>query len=612
MYPALGRGQAACGSVQGELCMRAFIRYLKMNSLFIGRSPTPMQGLPAPSDLDRALQALHNKESSSFQPYTAQSAYAKPTDAAERLRPLPPQYVAPAALQRASLASSAANFRAPETNRLNISASEISQFASQDVKIEAWYPTSASALSPLAPPRLLSTVEVPPAQRAETAAADRSEFVRDAPPPNFFPASVYTAQAKAPDPTNLFVSGISTNRLNISASETGQFASHDVKSEYRHPTSASVLPPLAPPRLLSTVEVPPAERAVASASNTVDDSIHRSHSSSRLNFASVSESRFPSQDTRMDPRPVNVRCDDSDTELLDSDQWDAFPYSDQVLKTLMLHFVAGFTPTHSMPSNARVELFNFMKQSFFMSRPSDCDRVAYSFWLHSAPRPDNPTIDDETTTMHVPMQENFGRHSDAHHSFFDDFISCMLEMLDLHLPQFAEYGCHVFHSYDKVVPSQGEIDDVPFGAKKAKRWKNILPGSENIYFHKCPLDLTASAEYYEATSMNTSDSNLNHAVICMGGDLSSLLVVKSALEKGIPVFFIAKTGKLADCISEVRRMQKSYQRPEILANLICDLKRCTSADPLTPSQPEDVNMPEYSSAWLYVSFSHSVYGCSSC
>jgi hypothetical protein len=652
-------GGTAC--VKGERCMHTFIRCQKMNRLFIGCQPSPMQGQPAPSDLDRALQALHNKESPSFQPYTAQSAYAKPTDAVDRLRSVLPQYASPASLQRTPIASSAPIVRAPETNRLNISASEISQFASQDVTIETWYPESASALPRLAPPRLLSPVEVPPAQRAVAAAAGRSDFVR--PPPSFYPSIVHTAQVKTQDLTNRFVSGISTdrlnisaaslqrtpiassapivrapetNRLNISASEISQFASQDAKIETWYPESASALPsPLAPPRLLSPVEVPPAQRAAASASNSVDDSIHRSHSSSRLNFASVPESRFPSQDNRIDPHSVNVRSDDSDTDLPDSDRWEAFPHSEQGVKTLMLHFVAGFTPMHSMPSNARIELFNFMKQSFFMSRPSDCDRVAYSFWLHSAPRPDNPSIE---TTMNVPMQENFGRHSDVHHSFFDDFISCMLEMRDLHLPQFAEYGCHVFHSYDKIVPSQGEIDDVPFGAKKAKRWKEILPGSENVYFHKCPLDLTASVEYYKATSMNTSDSNLNHAVICMGGDLSSLLVIKSALEKGISVFFIAKTGKLADCISEVRRMQKSYQRPEILANLICDLKRCTSADALTPShpddesadaltpsqpddgsgdaltlsQPDDVNWPEYNSAWLYVSFSHSVYHCSSC
>ena len=576
--------------------------------LFIGLLSTAMQGQPVPSDLDKAVQALHNKESFSFQPYTAQSAYAKPNDTVDRLRSVLPQYASAAALQRTPVASSAFNVTAPETNRLNISAAEISQFASP-VKIETWFPTSASALPPLAPPRLLSPVEVPSAQRAVAAAAGGSEFVRDAAPSSFYPSSLYTAQAKTQDLANRFVSGISTNRLKVSASEINQFASQDVKFEYPHPTSASALPPLAPPRLLSPVEVPSAQRAVAAVSDSVDDSIHRGHSSNRLNFAPVSESRFPSQDTRIDPRSVNVHSDDLDTDLLDSDRWEAFPDSEQVAKTLMLHFVAGFSPMHSMLSNARIELFNFMKQSFFMSRPSDCDRVAYSFWLHSVPRPEHA---DDGTTMHVPMQENFGRHSEVHHSFFDDFISCMLEMRDLHLPQFAEYSCHVFHSYDRVVPSQGEIDDVDFGAKKAKRWKDILPGRESVYFHKSPLDLTASAEYYNTTSMNTSDSNLNHAVICMGGDLSSLLVIKSALEKGISVFFIAKTGKLADCISEVRRMQKSYQRPEILANLICDLKRCTSADPLAPSQPDDVNRPEYNSTWLYVSFSYSVYHFCSC
>jgi hypothetical protein len=78
--------------------------------------------------------------------------------------------------------------------------------------------------------------------------------------------------------------------------------------------------------------------------------------------------------------------------------------------------------------------------------------------------------------------------------------------------------------------------------------------------------------------MQPQDDNTQHAVICLGGDLSSLFAIKGAISQGIHVFIMSQTGKLSDCISRAWQMQqdKSTHHSEILAGVTSILKHSTS------------------------------------
>jgi hypothetical protein len=92
--------------------------------------------------------------------------------------------------------------------------------------------------------------------------------------------------------------------------------------------------------------------------------------------------------------------------------------------------------------------------------------------------------------------------------------------------------------------------------------------------------------------MHTSDSRIKHAVICMGGDVSSILLILYAIQKGISIFVIAQTGRLSDCIADLRDiLERSANDPTILAQFTKKLQRCTCTD--SASQSDD--------RWLRVS-----------
>jgi hypothetical protein len=130
--------------------------------------------------------------------------------------------------------------------------------------------------------------------------------------------------------------------------------------------------------------------------------------------------------------------------------------------------------------------------------------------------------------------------------------------------------------------------------KSTQRWE-ISTDIGNVLFHKSSLfqDIAAYAKDYCATAMQARDSSMQHALICMGGDISSLFAIKAAIERGTIVFVISQTGKLANCIAEVAHMQKqSKQQSEIAASLAHILKRCTG--------PEE-GVSDTGGVWLHVS-----------
>jgi hypothetical protein len=253
----------------------------------------------------------------------------------------------------------------------------------------------------------------------------------------------------------------------------------------------------------------------------------------------------------------------------------------------MLHIVFGCDPYHSMLPNAHIKLFNFIKDALYALR-IDSGRTAFSFWSPCSPsQSPRPSADN----LHVPNVLNFGRHS-SHHSFLDDVVSCAIEMHSTVLPQTCNFAYHVFHSYDDVCASQGVINTMETPSSSTKRW-TLPPNIDNIYFHKSEChDVMTGAELYCATAMRSAGGNAQHAAVCMGGDLGSIFVIKSAIEKGIQVFVIQQTGKLADCIAALKEMQNlSMQRSEILSNLLFMLQNCTSHD-----QSDSTDK-----SWLYVS-----------
>jgi len=152
---------------------------------------------------------------------------------------------------------------------------------------------------------------------------------------------------------------------------------------------------------------------------------------------------------------------------------------------------------------------------------------------------------------------------------------------------------HVFHSYDDVVAGQGTIQSVKYGSGTALRWK--INNLDRVYFHQeLDTDLLANVEFYCSKVMAASDSS--HALICMGGDISTIFAIKSAIEKGMVIFVIDQTGKLSNCIALLRQMQhKSVPSSEILANLLIFLKRCTSY--VNSSTDDDAPTDEL---WLHV------------
>jgi hypothetical protein len=332
-------------------------------------------------------------------------------------------------------------------------------------------------------------------------------------------------------------SSAGTGAFGFSASEVSEFPTHGVKIDAR--------PPLFP-----------------------SDSSFEMHRTSRS----------------LAPAPIQDFTSDDDVDVVSAEVDEAFawdPFSPELHtwspdeknseKSLMVHFVVGSAPFHSMLPDARLKLFNFIKRALF-THSTDSDRVAVSFWC-----PYKASAAD--SDLKVPQFLNFGKHSIVH-SFLDDFFSCALEMHSTQLLQSVDFAYHVFHSQRSVTASEGLIDKVRYGSrkKKSQRWK--INGLENVYFHRsAPADFLADAEHYCSTMMRESDSSIHHILICMGGDLSSLFAIKSAIEKGLVIFVIAQTGKLANCIAALRKMHdNATQRSEILASLSIILKRSTGHD----------------------------------
>ena len=111
---------------------------------------------------------------------------------------------------------------------------------------------------------------------------------------------------------------------------------------------------------------------------------------------------------------------------------------------------------------------------------------------------------------------------------------------------------------------------------------SALSVSASVRASLCEFSLWISSSHVVCKSnsvMRASDSSIHHILICMGGDLSSLFAIKSAIEKGLVIFVIAQTGKLANCIAALRKMHdNATQRSEILASLSIILKRSTGHD----------------------------------
>jgi hypothetical protein len=255
-------------------------------------------------------------------------------------------------------------------------------------------------------------------------------------------------------------------------------------------------------------------------------------------------------------------------------------------KILMVHCTFGCAPDHYMLPDAHLKLSLFIKHALYeLGHSTDADRVAISFWCPHAP---------SSAHLAVPNIPNFGRHT-AVHSFLDDFFNCALEMHSLNQLHANDFAYHVFHSYNTVKASLGSVSKCSCSACSVQCWQ-INQDFGNVFFHRSFFDdMSAYADHYSATVMTTGDSHLQHALICMGGDLTTLFAIKAAIQQDIIVFVIAQTGKLADCIAEVRQMQNNSKlRSEILACLSTILKSCTGLDGVNGS-PQGV--------WLHVSAS---------
>jgi hypothetical protein len=289
--------------------------------------------------------------------------------------------------------------------------------------------------------------------------------------------------------------------------------------------------------------------------------------------------------------------DGSDVD--DASEWYAFPQSESYpcpaanqrdASHITLHFVFGHNPDHSMVPDARLKLFNFIKHALYVPYVG-CDRAAFSFWC---PRALRPLHGASVQHLEVPNFADFGRHSVVH-SFLDDVFSCAIEMHSTDLLHTSNFAYHVFHSFEAVTTSLGSIENVQYHSRSAQRW--IMPRNINsVYFHKSGRrGMRESAELYCATAMQSRGGSTRHAVVVMGGDLSSVFVIKSAIEKGVPIFVIQQTGKLADCIADVKSVQSSsMQRQDVLATLLFTLKYCSCNDSVGDSDD----------SWLHVSFIH--------
>ncbi len=335
-------------------------------------------------------------------------------------------------------------------------------------------------------------------------------------------------------------------------------------------------------------------------------------------------SKFPASDITSDshrpppfsePTPVDippVQRSVSVSDLLDGDDarlesdgeehtaWCAFPESESSpfstalhadKSTFLVHFVFGCSPLHSMIPDARLKLLNFIKQGLF-ARCIEAGRGAFLFrFPGTALAADSASFERLT----VPNIANFGRHS-IRHSFFDDVFSCALEMHTLQLLHASDFAYHIFHSCDEVDASPKlTTSSKPASSDDTSNGWALPPSLGKIHFIKSiRRSFAVSAKWYSKTVMQAADGSSQHAVICMGGDLSSIFVIKSAIEKGIIVFFIKRTGKLADCIAELKQMQqKSMQRSEMLATLMFTLRQVTGHDGSVDASDSNV--------WLHVS-----------
>jgi hypothetical protein len=254
-------------------------------------------------------------------------------------------------------------------------------------------------------------------------------------------------------------------------------------------------------------------------------------------------------------------------------------------RTLKVHFVAGCVPYHTMLPDARLKFFQFIKKTLY-SHSTNADRVNVSFWTPCRSR------SVQSASLALPNVQNFGRHS-RRHSFVDDILSCALEMHTLNLLHPDDFEYHVHHSYLDVAASVGELRGSS-DSKSEQIW-SINPHMQNVFLHKAVFaDVSDFAGHYSATEMQAQDDSTQHALICLGGDLSSLFAIKAAIAQGINVFIISPTGKLADCISRAWHMQKekSTQHSELLSNLTSMLKQSTGSD------EEAVNSERI---WLHVS-----------
>ncbi len=295
-----------------------------------------------------------------------------------------------------------------------------------------------------------------------------------------------------------------------------------------------------------------------------------------------SQSSFAASGPRSFFQPRNV---DNDSIELDREKPAVFPPFAQFVpsgsngstteqedeRTLKVHFIAGCVPHHTMLPDARLKLFQFIKKTLY-SHSTDADRVNVSFWCPCRSR------SSQSASLTLPNIPNFGRHS-SRHSFVDDVFSCALEMHSLNLLHPDDFEYHVYHSYLDVAASLGEVRGCT-DSKSEHIW-NMNPHMQNVFLHKSVFaDVSDFASHYSATAMQTQDVNIQHAVMCLGGDLSSLFAIKAAIAQGIHVFIMSQTGKLADCISRAWHMQKekSTHHSELLASLTSMLKHSTDDD----------------------------------
>lgn len=288
---------------------------------------------------------------------------------------------------------------------------------------------------------------------------------------------------------------------------------------------------------------------------------------------------------------VDVRFEEDGEERT---AWSAFPESESSpfsaalhadKSTFLVHFVFGCNPLHSMIPDARLKLLNFIKQGLF-ARCIEAGRGAFLFrFPGTAFAADTASFERLT----VPNIANFGRHS-IRHSFFDDVFCCALEMHCLQLLPASDFAYHIFHSCDEV-----DADPKLTSSSHTSDGWALPPSLGKIHFIKSiRRSFAESAKWYSKTVMQAADCNSQHAVILMGGDISSIFVIKSAIEKGIVVFCIQHTGKLADCIADLKQMQrKSMQRSEMLATLMFTLRHVTAHDGSVDAADSNV--------WLYVS-----------